>query len=77
MKPRVAKWAYRKSKKSLKQNLSKVGIVGKLKTNATPAALEKHQDRYGDVDDSEIEYYKDVDKVCLEEVIDLLIESLA
>lgn len=40
LKPRVAKWAYRKSKKSLRDNLNK-SSQSKLKTNTTSTSMQK------------------------------------
>jgi len=76
LKPRVAKWAYRKSKKSLRENLNKTG-QSKLKTNTTVTSLQRNEDNYGDTNENELEYYKDVVKSNLEEIIDLIIEALA
>ena len=65
LKPRVAKWAYRKSKKSLRDNLNKTGQA-KLKTNSTVSSLQRNEDNYGESNENELEYYKDVVKANLE-----------
>lgn len=76
LKPRVAKWAYRKSKKSLRDNLNKTG-QSKLHTNTTATSLKLNEDNYGEANENELEYYKDVVKADLEEIIDLIIEALS
>ena len=64
LKPRVAKWAYRKSKVSLKDNL-KFGVTT-LKTNTVVDSVQNMQGNYGDENENELDYYKDVVKIDLE-----------
>lgn len=76
LKPRVAKWAYKKNKVSLKDNLksnSKVTLV----TNTSVGLSGHGVDNFGNDTENELEYYRDVNKQSLEDIIDLLIEALA
>ena len=78
LKPRVAVWAFRKKQKSLLSNLSGCGTT-KLMTN-THMTVEGKSKGEGVNQNTGVEddtsYYSDVDKVSLEELIDMLIEGL-
>jgi hypothetical protein len=61
-----------KKQEILRENLNQAG-QSKLKTNTTVSSLQRNEDNYGDINENELEYYKDVVKANLEEIIDLII----
>ncbi len=78
LKPRSAKWAYRKKKQSLLTNLSKTLKKVTIQTNTAQFEGKKiagQQQQFNQQND--LDYYRDVNKVNLEEVIDMLVDGLS
>lgn len=79
LKPRVAVWAFRKKHQSLLSNLA--GVKKTTMMTNTHLAVESKQkndnkgEHSGTEDDTE--YYSDVNKASLEDIIDMLIEGLS
>ena len=78
LKPRTVSWAYKKKKQSLLTNLSKNIQKVTIQTN-TGAFEAKKLEEAGEVEshENDIDYYRDVNKTNLEEVIDMLVDSLS
>lgn len=79
LKPRVAVWAFRKKQQSLRSNLAGCGetkLMSNTHMNVEGKAKGEGNHHQSGVED-DTSYYSDVNKVNLEEILDMLIEGLS
>lgn len=78
LRPRTVSWAYKKKKQSLLTNLSKTLKQVTIQTNTGVFEGKKiGQIGENETNVSDIDYYRDVNKTNLEEVLDMLVDGLS
>ena len=78
LKPRTVSWAYKKKKQSLLTNLSKNLKTVTIQTNTGAFEAKKlGSGGENEHEEDDLDYYRDVNKANLEEVIDMLVDGLS
>ena len=78
LKPRVVTWACKKKKQSLLTNLSKTIKTTKIQTNTAGVQNKENKGINETInEENDIDYYRDVIKENLEEILDMLVDGLS